>query len=231
MKTKRILLLTMFMLLTLGTTAVMAGPPETGYPWREHAMPFDYEFVNLIDNHQQTRQLQNDTLVGFIYIRFTGEEIDGIPVAVRADCDDPTLDCRVGWVVDGVRMQATLVQKGPRKWKVNAASLPVEPGYTHFHWEGSPPKPCGLVLDDGETDPVWYDGYLLKRTAVEQFYWFGGSGNEEHNGRLVIPGVDPHSNIVTSWDYSGGGGGHGGGCGGHDDGGSDDGGCGGCSGH
>ncbi len=224
-------LLTTLAVLLVMVNVVQADQPETGNPWRDHAMPFNFMFGNLIDNHQQTMLQPNGRLVGQIYIRFTGEEIDGVPVAIRADCTDPSLDCRVGWIVQGVPMQATLVQKSPRKWKVDPAMLPQMPGFNHFHWVGSPMKPCGLTLDDGVSS-VLYDGYLLKRTAVQEFYWFGGSGNENHNGRLVSPGIDPHSNVVTSWDYSDNGGSHGDSCGGHDDGGSsggsgghDDGGC------
>ncbi len=239
MRKKFAILFIALIALLLSTTVVQATQAETGYPWRDHAAPFDFLFGNLIDNHQQTRLLPDGKLMGQIYIQFTGEEIDGIPVAIRADCTDPSLDCRVGWLVTGVPMQATLVQKGPRKWLVDPATLPNRSDFSHFHWVGSPMKPCGLVLDDGVTSVV-YDGYLMRRTAVQEFYWFGGSGNEDHNGRLVTPGIDPHSNIVTSWDYSDDGGGDHGGCGdddgGHDDGGHDDGGCShdddtGCGGH
>jgi hypothetical protein len=38
----------------------------------------------------------------------------------------------------------------------------------------------------------------------------GGGGGGGHGGRLVPEGVDPHSNIVTSWDGTGSGGGCGG---------------------
>jgi len=215
MTKKTVIFLIALLVLLFGNTVAQAEQSETGYPWGNHTEPYDFLFGNLIDNHQQTQLLPSDSLVGYIYIRFTGEETDGIPIAVRADCTDPSLDCRVGWVVRGVPIQATLVQKAPRKWKVDASTLPKSPGYNHFHWVGSPMKPCGLILDDGETS-VLYNGYLLKRTAVQQFYWLGGSGNDDHNGRLVNPGIDPHSNIVTSWDYSGSDGGHGGGCDGHD---------------
>ncbi|HET6445236.1 MAG TPA: hypothetical protein VFI27_11720 [candidate division Zixibacteria bacterium] len=239
MTKKFIFLLILFMALLLGTTAALAGVQETGLPWQGHAAPFDKLFNNLIDNHQQTMLLPNGNLRGFIYIQFTGKETNGIPVAVRADCEDASLDCRVGWVVDGKPMQATLVQKSPRKWLVDEASVVKLDGYNHFQWDGLPKKPCGFNSEY----TINVDGYLFKRTAVQEFYWQGGSDNPEHGGHLVTPGIDPHANIVTSWDDPGGGGsggeggcgGHdgdtdtGGGCGGHTDDGSDSGG--GCDGH
>jgi hypothetical protein len=221
---KRIsILLTVTLLLLLASTTVLAD--GSGYPWLEHAAPFDFKFNNLIDNHQQSKLVRRGMLQGFVYIQFTGEEIDGVPVAVRADCDNPVLDCRVGWKVEGIPAKAKLVNKGPRKWIITEqAQLHRATNYLHFHWTDGPPKPCGLTIEEQV-----YDGYLLKRTAITEFYWLGGNPSNSEGGRLVTPGMDLHSNIVTDWDGNGGsGGGSGshddGGCGGHDDGGHDDGG-------
>ncbi len=231
---KKLLVTFMILLLLLtGTIAVRADAPDIGFAWQNHAAPFTFKFNNLIDNHQQTRLLKNGRLHGFIYIQFTGETINGIPVARRADCTDTTLDCRVGWEVMGIPVQgARLVQKGPRLWSFADGALPSDPEFVHFHWTGVPNKPCGLVLNDAS-----YSGYLFKRTAVTTFYWLGGNDDKEA-GRLVTPGIDLHSNLEGRWT---GGGGHGGedpggdtGCGGHDTG---DTGCGGdtgdtgCGGH
>lgn len=220
--------------LLLVSTAVLADAP--GIPWRDHQPPFDFLFGNLIDNHQQSKLVGDGSLQGYIYISFTGGYIDGVPVAERANCENPDLDCRVGWKVKGVPFEAELVSKGPRKWLVHEDQLPLGPAYNHFHWVGKPYKPCGLVV--GET----YEGYLLQRTALTEFYWLGGNSTNGQGGHLVTPGMDPHSNIVTEWDDNdGGGGGHdAGGCDGHDggsggppDGGGGSGGHedGGCSGH
>ena len=220
-------MLTILLILLTGTTAARADEPDTGFLWAAHTEPFNYKFGNLIDNHQQTRLLKNGRLHGFIYVQFTGETIDGIPVARRANCDDPALDCRVGWEVIGIPVGgAKLVQKGPRIWKIDQEALPSDPEFTHFHWVGTPKKPCGLKLM--EEDPaISYSGYLLKRTAVATFYWLGGNDDKEV-GRLVTPGVDLHSNLEGRWT---GGGGHDGehdtgeepggdtGCGGHEPGG------------
>lgn len=201
------------MLLLPATTVAKADEPDLGYSWKGHNAPFTFKFNNLIDNHQQTRLLPNGWLQGFIYIQFTGETIDGIPVARRVNCDDPTLDCRVGWETVGIPVQgATLVQKGPRLWSIAEELLPPDPEFVHFHWVGGPKKPCGLVLNE-----VPYGGYLFKRTAVTTFYWLGGNDDKEV-GRLVTPGLDMHSNLEGRWT----GGGHDGGGGGEDDGGCGD---------
>ena len=225
------------LLLWAGTTIARADGPDLGFSWNNHAEKFSFIFGNLIDNHQQTRLLKNGNLQGYIYVQFTGDEIDGIPVARRADCNNPELDCRVGWEVIGIPVDgATLLQKGPRLWKLPAEYLPDTPDefpeFFHFHWVGTPKKPCGLVLNDEV-----YSGYLFKRTAMTTFYWLGGNDDKEA-GRLVTPGLDLHSNLDGYWT---GGGGHGGeepggetggeeGCGGHDIGDEPGGETGGCSG-
>jgi hypothetical protein len=195
------------MLLLPGTIGAKADGPDLGFSWKSHNAPFTFKFYNLIDNHQQTRLLSNGWLQGFIYIQFTGEMMDGVPVARRANCDDPSLDCRVGWEIIGIPVQgATLVQKGPRLWSFAVEALPSDPEFIHFHWVGDPKKPCGLVLNE-----VPYSGYLFKRTAVTTFYWLGGNDDKEV-GRLVTPGLDMHSNLEGRWA----GGGHDGGGGGED---------------
>ena len=221
-------LLALLILPLLASTSVLADEP--GYPWQDHAPPFDFIFGNLIDNHQQSKLVgptkpvnsnsesklkRQAMLQGFIYIQFTGDTIDGVPVAVRADCTDPSLDCRVGWKIKGIPFNAKLVSTGPRLWEVDESLLPSSPNYVHFHWTGSPKRPCGLQIEET------YSGYLLQRTAVTEFYWLGGNPNSGSEGHLVSPGIDLHSNIVTDWEPGdgGGSGGHGGGSGGHDDGG------------
>jgi len=230
MKKYFVTLLVIVFLLLVSSSAAQADEDDLGYAWRNHdplSTDHTFTFENLIDTHQQTRELKNGRLQGYIYVQFTGETIDGKPVARRADCTNPDLDCRVGWEVIGVPVSgAKLVQKGPRIWDIDAANLPDDPEFTHFHWiEGTdgknPQKPCGLKLAD---TGITYSGYLFKRTALTEFYWLGGNEDKE-TGRLVTPGIDLHSNLLGRW--TGGGGGH---DGGHDDGepgGDDTGGCGG----
>ena len=229
---RKFLILVLLMSVSLsGVSAVKADGEDTGYKWQNHADKYNFTFGNLIDNHQQMRILKNGALQGYIYIQFTGEEIDGVPVARRADCTNPTLDCRVGWEVIGVPVSgAKLVQRGPRLWDMSGVSLPADPEFLHFHWVGTPKKPCGLkTIEDNPT--ISYNGYLFKRTAVTTFYWLGGNPDKE-KGRLVTPGVDLHSNIYGIWaggggdDHGGTGDDHEGGedheegdCGGHDSGG------------
>jgi len=213
-----------------GVTAAKADGEDTGYKWQNHAGKYNFIFGNLIDNHQQMRLLKNGALQGYIYIEFTGEYIDGIPVARRANCYDPSLDCRVGWEVIGVPVKgAKLIQRGPRLWELDPAFLPADPEFVHFHWaklnafDPNPKKPCGLVLKDENPD-FSYNGYLFKRTAVTTFYWLGGNPEKE-KGRLVTQGVDLHSNIFGIWSGGGGDGGEGedhdeGDCAGHESGGS-----------
>jgi len=212
-----------------GTTTVKADGPDTGYKWNGHKGKFNFTFGNLIDNHQQTRFLKNGALQGYIYIQFTGDYIDGVPVARRANCNDPTLDCRVGWEVIGIPVRgAKLIQRGPRLWELDPAFLPADSEFVHFHWtiletyDPNPPKPCGLITK-AENENMSYNGYLFKRTAVTTFYWLGGNPDKE-NGRLVTAGVDLHSNIYGIWSGGGGDGGEGedheeGGCGEHETGG------------
>ena len=233
------ILLVLIMLPLLVSTAVLADDP--GFPWRNHAAPFGFKFGNLIDSHQQSKIVgkgmavsknklpkleRQGMLQGFIYIQFTGEQRDGIPVAVRADCQNENLDCRVGWKIKGIPFNATLVSTAPREWEVEKSLLPNDSTYVHFHWTGIPKKPCGLEI--GQT----YSGYLLQRTAVTEFFWLGGNSEKSHGGHVVSPGMDLHSNIVTDYDPDAGGGcgdhedGEDDGCGGHEDG-EDEGGCGG----
>ena len=68
----------------LGVTAAIAAQ---AYPWSDHAAPFDFEFGNHIDGHQQSLA-KNDMLQGFFYIQFDGstDEASGLPVAKHGDC-------------------------------------------------------------------------------------------------------------------------------------------------
>lgn len=59
-----------------------------GYPWKNHAAPYNFLFGNDIDTHQQTRLEKSGELFGFFYIKFTGVVTsDGHPVATHVDCN------------------------------------------------------------------------------------------------------------------------------------------------
>jgi hypothetical protein len=161
-----------------------------GYPWREHASPFDFLFGNHIDTHQQTKLLGKGQLEGFFYIKFTGQFQDGYPEATHANCTQASEACTVGWILHGVHIQATLLEHEPGQhplWYVDLDDVPKQPGYTHFHWLGNPEHAHDLTVGDT------YDGFLLKLTAVDTFFF------QHHGGFLVTPGIDDitHANIVT----------------------------------
>jgi len=213
-------LLAVLMILVLGVSAVQADETdletelelEEDYPWLYHAEPMEFNFGNMIDSHQQSHLDSNGVLHGFIYIHGTSEfTVEGYPIAEKAHC--PTGPCMVGWVIKGIKIKATLVNKSPRVWLVDSADLPQEPGYFHFHWIGdphSPGGPNGLVIGNE------YEGYLMKRIAKTSFFWVGGSGQGGSGG-----GCGGHDT---------GGGDMGGGCSGEDEGGCSGGDEGGCSG-
>lgn len=189
---KRVLILTALLLsLAMAATAFAAA----SYPWNGHAAPYDYLFGNHIDTHQQSKLNDRDQLGGFFYIKFTGNENEeyGVPEAEHGDCDAAATDCIVGWKLKGIRAQATLLDKpemGHPIWCINSQDLPSSPGYSHFHWEGAPEHAGMLTV--GNT----YDGYLLKLTAVDRFFF------KHHGGLLVRQGIDTqtHANVRVGCD-------------------------------
>ena len=182
------------MVLTLGilTILLLAVPiaHAEGFPWRNHAPPFDALFGNHIDTHQQSQLMGVDQLEGFFYIKFTGDFQQGVPEAKHANCAQDASGCTVGWILKGVSMRARLEDKQPHQhpqWCVDPADLPRQPGFSHFHWLGSPEHAKDLIVGQE------YDGYLLKLTARDRFFF------DHHGGFLVTPGIDEvtHANILT----------------------------------
>jgi hypothetical protein len=112
-----------------------------GLPWSDHSPPFSFLFGNHIDMHQQSKTLGNGGLQGFFYIHFTGEAVNGIPVAMHGQDS-------VGWVIDGAPASVRLVSKMPPTWCVDPGQMPKAPGYTHFHWVGLPEMPADFVVGD-----------------------------------------------------------------------------------
>jgi hypothetical protein len=179
--------LTLLTLLTMGSVSVLAE----GYGWNNHASPFDFLFGNHIDTHQQSLVAQGGKLEGFFYVRLTGDlTLDGVPVAEHANCNQVPDECTVGWMLNGIPMQARYLghEHGEHpRWYIDPADLPPQPGYSHFHWLDESAHAGGLI--EGQT----YHGYLLKLTARNTFFF------EHHGGFLVTPGIDQatHANIVT----------------------------------
>ena len=172
----------------------------TGYPWRDHAAPYDFQFGNEIDTHQQTRAKADGALAGFLYVHYTGESTaDGLPIARHEDCTSPMMTCDVGWTVDGEPISATFlyhVEHDHPVWLVDRADIPQPGAYGHFHWLGSAPP----VVD------VSRPGYVLELRAVGRFCFIhhamGAAGTcRERGGVAVVPGIDiaTHVNIVASF--------------------------------
>lgn len=178
----------------LTALAVAAAPAAAeGIPWRFHAAPFDFLFGNHIDTHQQTRLTPGGELAGVLYVRFTGEMVDGFSVAHHANCDHVPDECTVGWTWRGVPGVATFVyhEHGDHPlWLVGRDEIPQPGGYSHFHWTGAPGMAMDLV--PGEVR----QGYYLELTAKDTFVFRHG-GDEI----LVVPGLDlaSHLNLVTSF--------------------------------
>lgn len=188
---KRILILVFFAILLLGTTTALAG---SSYPWRDHAPPFDFLFGNHIDTHQQGKLTGNEDYRGFFYIKYTGTEtIEGVPDATHENCANNPGNCIVGWRLKGVPVTAEYLGHPAGEhpsWCVDPTDLPKETGYSHFHWLNVSDHASGLTVGNA------YDGYLIKLTAIDTFYF------EHHGGFLVTPGLDieTHANVVTDCD-------------------------------
>jgi hypothetical protein len=189
---KRFLILVVLLLsFALAASAFAA----TSYPWNNHAAPYSFLFGNHFDTHQQTKLNDDGQLGGFFYIKYTGETYppeadEGIPVAEHGNCEGAAVECTVGWRLKGVSVQATLFQKPENShpiWCIDQQDMPDSPGYSHFHWLGEPEHAGDLTVGDT------YDGYLLKLTAVDKFFF------KHHGGFVVTPGIDTatHTNVVT----------------------------------
>ncbi len=185
--TKTTLMLTTVFVLILSAGSVSGQELK----FQDHSFPFDFLFGNHIDTHQESMVTNGEKLIGFFYIRFTGEQTaEGVAVATHANCAQVSEQCTVGWMLHGVPVRATLVDHQPGQhptWFVDPADLPRQRGYSHFHWLGPPDHAHAIAV--GET----YDGWLLKLTAVKTFFF------QHHGGFLVTPGIDAetHANIVS----------------------------------
>lgn len=188
--------------LVLGTGALSWAQ---GLPWRDHAAPFDFLFGNHIDTHQQSKLVKGE-LQGFLYITYTGEVVDGVPVARHCDENTLPVDCVAGWKFTGKPIDSENPELNPTFvfhngdhpiWLVNSRNDIPQPGaFSHFHWLNDPmdeDAPMDATeLSPGDTFP----GFFLELFAIETFYF-------EHGGDriLVRPGLDiaTHVNIVGSF--------------------------------
>ena len=184
------------LLLAISLTALILAVSATvtfadgGYPWRDHAPPYDYLFGNHIDTHQQSKEIGGDKLQGFLYIRYTGDVTeDGVPIAEHGNCS-MSGDCEVGWVMQCIAAEAEYCghRMGQHPtWAVDPDAMPRQPGFTHFHWEGAPEHAGGLTV--GEVR----EGYVLRLIARNHFLF------RHHGGFDITPGIDyeSHANIVA----------------------------------
>lgn len=189
--------------------------------WRDHAPPRDFLFGNHIDSHQQMTMNRNGDLRGFLYIAYTGELVDGVPVARHCDANTPPQSCVTGWKLKGKPVYAQFLyhHHDHPVWLVEDRTEVPQPGaYGHFHWVtpmngGNDPRasasdydPLCLAQTAEELmgTPIC-PGYLLELQALRRFVF-------EHGGERipVRPGLDiaTHVNIVTSAHGMGGDHGH-----------------------
>jgi hypothetical protein len=183
-------------LVLLGVLGVMfvvtaAGATEA-YPWRDHAAPFDFEFGNHVDTHQQSLA-EDGILQGFFYITFTGETNAGsdLPIAQHGNCSAADVDCEVGWLWHGVTWSAEYcghpADGGHPTWAIADADKYLKRGYSHFHWLNESEHAGGLTVGR------MYSGYLLRLTAIDSFFF------AHHGGFATRPGIDraSHGNLVA----------------------------------
>ncbi len=163
MRKKIIVLMMVSLWMLVASTSMAAG----GYPWKDHAFPYTFEFGNDIDTHQQTKVLPNGELFGFFYITFTGNFTDdGFPIAKHCDADTPPNQCVAGWILRGIPGQATFVFHSVDDhpiWLVNRSDIPQPGSYAHFHWLDAAQEANGLLV--GQV----YPGYFLELQAIDTF--------------------------------------------------------------
>lgn len=197
---KLTLILVVLALFSLEATPAIA---TGGFPWKSHAAPFTFLFGNDFDTHQQTQQLPDGSLWGFLYISYTGVVTkDGYRVATHIDCS-ASASCTVGWRLNGEPGKARFlyqVEPDHPVFLVDRLSIPQPGGHAHFHWLNSMPSSGQNV-----------DGYLLQLTAMDRFCFIHheptaarASRNQtcrSNEGIEVNHGIDiaTHLNIVTSF--------------------------------
>lgn len=181
-------IISLMVVVFINTTDVKAE----GYPWRNHAEPFDFLFDNHMDAHQQTRLDEKSDLFGFLYITIIGDK-NGIPIAEHCDGNTPPEECEVGWIIRGKPGAAIFVfhEFDHPLWLVQSRNDIPQPGaYSLFHWTDGPQGAGDLV------EETLYNGYFLELQAVDKFIF-------RHSGEdiLVKPGIDisTHVNIVGSF--------------------------------
>jgi hypothetical protein len=179
---------TVFSLGIIVVWLISSAAVQLALPWTGHAAPFSFLFGNEIDTHQQSLVMSSKQLSGFLYIRYTGETIDGIPVAEHTDCEMMAQECRSGWKIDGIPVDGTYAGHNMENHMPQFCLQPdqVRPGFSHFHWLGDPMMGMDLVLGQS------YSGYVMKLVALDTF-----TGNTVADPGETRRGSTSHLNIVT----------------------------------
>lgn len=193
---KSLLVLAASTLPSLVSTSTDAAPL---FAWNDHAAPFTFRFGNEIDAHQLSKRTGDGSLVGFLYIQFTGTTTkDGYRVASHGDC--ASVDCTVGWTFSARPRDGMLLvheMDDHPLFFIERVDLPQPGAFSHFHWLGAEPAP-------GDTAA----GYVLQLVAVNRFCFLhhdaAGATSEktcrDNGGVAVDVGVDTasHLNIVAT---------------------------------
>jgi hypothetical protein len=176
--------------------------------WRDHATPYTFKFGNDIDTHQQTFLQNKGELVGFFYVKFTGDvTTDGLRVARHVNCNTEGAGCTAAWQLRGRPAMATFLYHTMPDlpvFHIPRQLIPQPGAYTHFHWRGSEHPMPGVESE----------GYLLELKAIDTFCFvhhdmaMPAGSCTDIGGLPVAPGIDTstHTNIVTSVENNGTGG-------------------------
>jgi len=173
---------------------------------RNHAPPFTFLFGNEIDTHQQTFRASDGSLIGFLYITFTGEVTpQGYPVAHHCDAQTPPARCVAGWTLRARPGTARfLFQNADHPvWLTSRADIPQPGAFAHFHWitsASTDPRPvtdpgCQGQMDSDLVPGAVCPGFFIQLIALRAFAF------DEFGQRIQVdPGIDiaTHLNIVTS---------------------------------
>jgi hypothetical protein len=184
---------TLFSLGMLVVWLISSAAAQRALPWTGHAAPFSFLFGNEFDTHQQSQAVGMNQIQGFLYIHYTGETINGIPVAEHTNCDMLDMVCRAGWKIQGSFTHGIYaghnMENHMPQFCVAPDTTQKRPGISHFHWLGDPMMDMGLV--EGQS----YPGYVMQLAALDTFYF-------RHHDALILvkAGLDQssHQNIITT---------------------------------
>jgi hypothetical protein len=176
-----------------------------GYPWMNHAAPYDFLFGNHFDTHQQTRLDRQGELFGFLYVTFTGAvSQDGFRVATHDDCN--LRPCSAGWTLRGEPTSelATFVYQETgdhHTFLADRADIPMPGAHSHFHWLGADPVTAGETRNGYFLELQAHDTFCFVHHDADSFDAARTCEDDANNGIIVRPGTDvaTHLNILGSF--------------------------------